>query len=759
MLVAATWVTVLASGCQDDPAPRAVEPVPTEAPSPDLATAPTTAPPGTTAAPTTAPERVEGWFESVLDPNAGVVNRFIALAGADDLPIVVYQREMGRDELSLWLARCLDPACGTVDLVDLETPGDGWLGEAAVRADGAPVIVRNPVGYIPDGESLLMVCDTPECATVSERSFPGVSVSSIAVDASGLPLMVVSEWPDPNRNEALLSLLMCSDEVCTDYRTVELARADGGHGAVQIDFLPTGAPVVSYDTVVGMGGTAGIEVLACSDPACADVTLAEPTDRSDVTDPGPMFAYVEGETQAVHLVRCVDATCAETVRVEVYREFEGRSFRVVASPYEADDGSAMLLVEAQPAWSGMEAGEPTELLAIRCLDPACEETAFSEGPLATGDSLAALWLDDGVAVVGYTGEGMLCDPYGENCADPDAEGLGRLDITLCRGEECSAGLATVRPEDPAVDTSGAPLDGDVVFAREGDIWLIEAGSSTPVNLTETWDWEGGPAWSPDGMQIAFHAARDEMGEESDIYVMNRDGSDVERVTDDPAAEFFPSWSPDGTRLAFSRENTTDDLRHLVILELASRTEFDLTDEDRNGDIPRWSPDGSMVVFGRQMSGSCDWGEPCNSSIFVINADGTGERQLTFADGTHWFPDWSPDGRLIAFHGTADDPVDRIDWNVYTVDVESMIVTRLTDYAGGDQSHRLVTGRQSDHLPVGPFGHRPAVHDGGRRLRPGGGGGYRSCPLRHRLDRVAKPARPAINGACWAQVQGYSARPP
>ena len=64
--------------------------------------------------------------------------------------------------------------------------------------------------------------------------------------------------------------------------------------------------------------------------------------------------------------------------------------------------------------------------------------------------------------------------------------------------------------------------------------------------------------------------------------------------------------------------------------------------------PAWSPDGRKIAFERPRRDRNAEGYVINSEIFVVNADGSGERRLTRNTVRDSNPVWSPDGRRIAF---------------------------------------------------------------------------------------------------------------
>ena len=201
-----------------------------------------------------------------------------------------------------------------------------------------------------------------------------------------------------------------------------------------------------------------------------------------------------------------------------------------------------------------------------------------------------------------------------------------------------------------IAANGTPISSsetgrDFVYAAENDnsldIFRGSTSGSSPVQLTSNPLNETGPAYSPDGSQIAYYAYESDAA--ADIWLMNADGSEAHRITDTPANERVVSWSPDGKQLAY--HSNADGNYDIYIYDLNSGNSRNLTNSDFNDLGPAWSPDGQRIAFHTN--------EVRNfNEIFVINVDGTGRTQVTDGDWAAAFAAWSGENRLV-FHAILD----------------------------------------------------------------------------------------------------------
>ncbi len=100
----------------------------------------------------------------------------------------------------------------------------------------------------------------------------------------------------------------------------------------------------------------------------------------------------------------------------------------------------------------------------------------------------------------------------------------------------------------------------------------------------------------------------------------------------------PAWSPDGRRIAFLSRRDVN--KELFVVNADGSGQRTLTRDARLFATPAWSPDGRRIAFeGGQPDGT--------NGVYVVNAVGSFSLRMAGNGGA---PAWSPDGRKIAFFG-------------------------------------------------------------------------------------------------------------
>ena len=215
---------------------------------------------------------------------------------------------------------------------------------------------------------------------------------------------------------------------------------------------------------------------------------------------------------------------------------------------------------------------------------------------------------------------------------------------------------------------------------------------------------------------------------TDVYAMNPDGSNVRRLTSDSTSEFAPDFAPDNRKFVFVRYfGGPKQLAELYTANADGSKTTPLTTMGTSLGTPRWSPDGSKIVFSAVVD---DPAAPNakNVEIFVISADGTGLKRLTYGVAFDHEPAWSPDGQRIVF--ASDRLGDGMPVQLYVMNADGLNVqpvgacdgggcyqpawspdgTRIAFLSGARQRIEVIDIATKTVAPIGP--NLAALGDGG-----------------------------------------------
>jgi Tol biopolymer transport system component len=178
----------------------------------------------------------------------------------------------------------------------------------------------------------------------------------------------------------------------------------------------------------------------------------------------------------------------------------------------------------------------------------------------------------------------------------------------------------------------------------------------------------------------------------DLYTSNADGSDLQRVTTTPGYDAEPTLSPDGSTIVFTSARDGD--LDIYTMNVDGTNLRRLTHTVGYDGGPFFSPDGSLIVYRASRPRSPEEEaeylalladglvRPSRLEIWVMNADGSDQRQVTALGGANFAPFFHPDGKRIIFSSNHHNPRGR-NFDLFMVNLDGTGLTPITRYADFD----------------------------------------------------------------------------
>jgi dipeptidyl aminopeptidase/acylaminoacyl peptidase len=222
----------------------------------------------------------------------------------------------------------------------------------------------------------------------------------------------------------------------------------------------------------------------------------------------------------------------------------------------------------------------------------------------------------------------------------DGSRIAYLDLDTSDTKHRQIAIAGAQPRSQPFTIEGAvqgitwsPNDDKITFSEvvaqtDYQLWVVDVATGEQRQIASGQGIPGSPRWSPDGREIAFDV---DVGGRYAVFVTDISSNSTPRgITAVQAGVNEPDWSPDGRSL-IATASGTQQVTQIVTVDPASGNAQALTSSQVLKSLPRYSPDGRyvafegspLVPFARLAALRRD-----NFGVWLMNADGSGERPLT-----------------------------------------------------------------------------------------------------------------------------------
>lgn len=265
---------------------------------------------------------------------------------------------------------------------------------------------------------------------------------------------------------------------------------------------------------------------------------------------------------------------------------------------------------------------------------------------------------------------------------------------------------TIIPNIPEAAEAYYGKDSKHLIAQTRDNDAIKSSMGTAGMLTYVFTDDGSKHWRvndhgqdacsyifPDGKKVVFTSTRDNMSmpvgnwsdqnqypQGAELYTADIDGKNVKRLTNNKYYEAEVSVSHSGKQIVFGRQ--IDGKMDLWIMNADGTGERRLTNTpDWQEGAPFFMPGDDRIMFRAWRNSEYGKVRPTPMTVFTIKTDGTDWRRYTYDGDMNWAPFPAPDGRHYIFVRITDPA--KNDWDVYLGDLAGTPPKRLTFHEGFD----------------------------------------------------------------------------